>query len=70
MLYVEIPPYRDPNIYHPAKVNFYVVNGKSKHSQPQHFTYMPLPGNCFSLLPSVLKTQHGAHNSKKVIWFG
>ncbi|XP_060775330.1 nuclear factor of activated T-cells, cytoplasmic 2 isoform X2 [Neoarius graeffei] len=43
MLYVEIPPYRDPNIYHPAKVNFYVVNGKSKHSQPQHFTYMPLP---------------------------
>ncbi|KAI5109052.1 nuclear factor of activated T-cells, cytoplasmic 2-like [Silurus meridionalis] len=43
MLYVEIPPYRDPNIYHPAKVNFYVQNGKRKRSQPQHFTYMPLP---------------------------
>ncbi|KAF5896299.1 nuclear factor of activated T-cell, partial [Clarias magur] len=44
MLYVDIPPYRDPNIYHPAKVNFYVLNGKRKRSQPQHFTYMPLPG--------------------------
>ncbi|KAF4079004.1 hypothetical protein AMELA_G00188090 [Ameiurus melas] len=43
MLYVEIPPYRDPNIYHPAKVNFYVLNGKRKRSQPQHFTYMPHP---------------------------
>ncbi|KAM9483717.1 nuclear factor of activated T-cells, cytoplasmic 2 isoform 2-T2 [Clarias gariepinus] len=44
MLYVGIPPYRDPNIYHPAKVNFYVLNGKRKRSQPQHFTYVPLPG--------------------------
>ncbi|XP_027002541.1 nuclear factor of activated T-cells, cytoplasmic 2 isoform X1 [Tachysurus fulvidraco] len=43
MLYVEIPPYRDPNIYHPVKVNFCVLNGKRKPSQPQHFTYMPLP---------------------------
>ncbi|KAK3556915.1 hypothetical protein QTP70_022417 [Hemibagrus guttatus] len=43
MLYVEIPPYRDPNIYHPVKVNFYVLNGKRKPSQPQHFTYVPLP---------------------------
>ncbi|XP_072540937.1 nuclear factor of activated T-cells, cytoplasmic 2 isoform X2 [Salminus brasiliensis] len=42
MLYVKIPPYRDHNIYHPAKVNFYVLNGKRKRSQPQHFTYMPL----------------------------
>ncbi|XP_036427142.1 nuclear factor of activated T-cells, cytoplasmic 2 [Colossoma macropomum] len=42
MLYVEIPPYQDLNIHHPAKVNFYVLNGKKKHSQPQHFTYMPL----------------------------
>ncbi|XP_066521548.1 nuclear factor of activated T-cells, cytoplasmic 2 isoform X2 [Hoplias malabaricus] len=42
MLYVQIPPYRDHNIYHPAKVNFCVLNGKRKRSQPQHFTYMPL----------------------------
>ncbi|XP_062852741.1 nuclear factor of activated T-cells, cytoplasmic 2 [Trichomycterus rosablanca] len=42
VLYVEIPPYRNPNIYHPTKVNFYVLNGKRKRSQPQHFTYMPL----------------------------
>lgn len=49
MLYVEIPPYRDSNIYHPAKVNFYVLNGKRKPSQPQHFTYMPFPGDRYSL---------------------
>ncbi|XP_056129815.1 nuclear factor of activated T-cells, cytoplasmic 2-like [Lampris incognitus] len=42
MLFVEVPPYRDPTIYHPAKVNFYVINGKKKRSQPQHFTYTPL----------------------------
>uniref|UniRef100_W5JZK9 Nuclear factor of activated T-cells, cytoplasmic 2 n=1 Tax=Astyanax mexicanus TaxID=7994 RepID=W5JZK9_ASTMX len=42
MLYVKIPPYRDHSIYHPAKVNFCVLNGKRKRSQPQHFTYMPL----------------------------
>ncbi|XP_068598927.1 nuclear factor of activated T-cells, cytoplasmic 2-like [Brachionichthys hirsutus] len=41
MLCVEVPPYRDWNICHPAKVNFYVVNGKKKRSQPQHFTYTP-----------------------------
>ncbi|TSM36104.1 Nuclear factor of activated T-cells, cytoplasmic 2 [Bagarius yarrelli] len=43
MLYVEIPPYQNPNIYHPVKVNFYVLNGKRKPSHEQHFTYMPLP---------------------------
>ncbi|XP_030634064.1 nuclear factor of activated T-cells, cytoplasmic 2 [Chanos chanos] len=42
MLFVEIPPYRDQNIYHPVKVNFHVLNGKRKRSQPQHFTYTPL----------------------------
>ncbi|KAL2091076.1 hypothetical protein ACEWY4_013339 [Coilia grayii] len=42
MLFVEIPPYRDQSIYHPAKVNFYVLNGRRKRSQPQHFTYTPL----------------------------
>ena len=46
MLYVEIPPYQDHSIYQPAKVNFYVLNGKKKHSQPQHFTYTPLAGDC------------------------
>uniref|UniRef100_A0A673J4J3 Nuclear factor of activated T-cells, cytoplasmic 2-like n=1 Tax=Sinocyclocheilus rhinocerous TaxID=307959 RepID=A0A673J4J3_9TELE len=43
MLFIEVPPYRDPSICHPAKVNFYVINGKRKRSQHQHFTYMPLP---------------------------
>ncbi|XP_051563495.1 nuclear factor of activated T-cells, cytoplasmic 2-like [Myxocyprinus asiaticus] len=42
LLFLEIPPYRDLNIYHPVKVNFHVLNGKKKHSQPQHFTYIPL----------------------------
>ncbi|XP_060899330.1 nuclear factor of activated T-cells, cytoplasmic 2 [Labrus mixtus] len=42
MLFVEVPPYRERTISHPAKVNFYVVNGKKKCSQPQHFIYTPL----------------------------
>lgn len=44
MLFVEIPPYRDPTIHHAAKVNFYVINGRRKRSQAQHFTYTPLTG--------------------------
>ncbi|KAG7478330.1 hypothetical protein MATL_G00079340 [Megalops atlanticus] len=42
MLFVEVPPYRDPSVCHSVKVNFYVINGKRKRSQPQHFTYTPL----------------------------
>ncbi|KAJ7999428.1 hypothetical protein DPEC_G00194330 [Dallia pectoralis] len=42
MLFVEIPPYRDHTIYQPAKVNFYVINGRRKRSQIHHFTYTPL----------------------------
>ncbi|XP_005741041.1 nuclear factor of activated T-cells, cytoplasmic 2 isoform X2 [Pundamilia nyererei] len=42
MLFVEVPPYRDASVCHPVKVNFYVINGKRKRSQPQHFTYTPL----------------------------
>lgn len=42
MLFVEVPPYRDRNICQPAKVNFYVINGKKKRSQPQHFIYTPV----------------------------
>lgn len=42
MLFVEVPPYRDRTICHPAKVNFYVINGKKKRSQPQHFIYTPV----------------------------
>ncbi|CAK6971897.1 nuclear factor of activated T-cells%2C cytoplasmic 2 [Scomber scombrus] len=42
MLFVELPSYRETSICHPAKVNFYVINGKRKRSQPQHFTYTPL----------------------------
>ncbi|KAM9409889.1 nuclear factor of activated T-cells, cytoplasmic 2 [Pholidichthys leucotaenia] len=42
MLFVEVPPYRDRTICQPAKVNFYVINGKTKRSQPQHFIYTPV----------------------------
>ncbi|XP_029286549.1 nuclear factor of activated T-cells, cytoplasmic 2 [Cottoperca gobio] len=42
MLFVEVPPYRNRTIFHPAKVNFYVINGKKKRSQPQHFIYTPV----------------------------
>ncbi|XP_034029281.1 nuclear factor of activated T-cells, cytoplasmic 2 isoform X2 [Thalassophryne amazonica] len=42
MLFVEVPSYRDPSVCHPVKVNFYVINGKRKRSQPQHFSYTPL----------------------------
>ncbi|XP_061544521.1 nuclear factor of activated T-cells, cytoplasmic 2 [Phycodurus eques] len=42
MLLVEVPPYRDRTICHPVKVNFYVVNGKKKRSEPQHFIYTPI----------------------------
>lgn len=45
MLFVEIPEYRNKHIRVPVKVNFYVINGKRKKSQPQHFTYHP--GNYF-----------------------
>lgn len=44
MLFVEVPSYRDASVCHPVKVNFCVVNGKRKRSQPQHFTYTPLAG--------------------------
>ena len=44
MLFVSVPPYRDPTISQVAKVNFYVVNGKKRRSQPQHFIYTPLKG--------------------------
>uniref|UniRef100_A0A8C4BGX5 RHD domain-containing protein n=2 Tax=Denticeps clupeoides TaxID=299321 RepID=A0A8C4BGX5_9TELE len=43
MMFIEVPAFRDPAIRHPVKVNFYVINGKRKRSQPQHFTYTPLP---------------------------
>nr|XP_046239093.1 nuclear factor of activated T-cells, cytoplasmic 2-like [Scatophagus argus] len=42
MLFVEVPPYRDHTVPNPTKVNFYVVNGKKKRSQPQHFVYTPV----------------------------
>ncbi|XP_069507257.1 nuclear factor of activated T-cells, cytoplasmic 2 isoform X2 [Ambystoma mexicanum] len=43
MLFVEVPEYRNKHIHAPVKVNFYVINGKRKKSQPQHFTYLPVP---------------------------
>ncbi|XP_069099735.1 nuclear factor of activated T-cells, cytoplasmic 2 isoform X2 [Pleurodeles waltl] len=43
MLFVEVPEYRNKHIHTPVKVNFYVINGKRKKSQPQHFTYLPVP---------------------------
>ncbi|KAE8576256.1 hypothetical protein XENTR_v10004122 [Xenopus tropicalis] len=43
MLFVEVPEYRSKHITSPVKVNFYVINGKRKRSQAQHFTYHPVP---------------------------
>ncbi|XP_063315765.1 nuclear factor of activated T-cells, cytoplasmic 2 isoform X2 [Pelobates fuscus] len=43
MLFVEVPEYRNKLISTPVKVNFYVINGKRKRSQTQHFTYLPVP---------------------------
>ncbi|XP_024147928.1 nuclear factor of activated T-cells, cytoplasmic 2 isoform X1 [Oryzias melastigma] len=42
MLFVEVPTYRDTSVCQSVKVNFYVINGKRKRSQPQHFTFTPL----------------------------
>uniref|UniRef100_H3DM16 Nuclear factor of activated T cells 2 n=1 Tax=Tetraodon nigroviridis TaxID=99883 RepID=H3DM16_TETNG len=42
MLFVEVPAYRDASVCHAVKVNFCVINGKRKRSQPQHFTFTPL----------------------------
>ncbi|XP_061146602.1 nuclear factor of activated T-cells, cytoplasmic 2 [Syngnathus typhle] len=42
MLMVLVPPYRDGTICHPAKVNFYVINGKKKRSEPRHLIYTPV----------------------------
>ncbi|KAM8945779.1 nuclear factor of activated T-cells, cytoplasmic 2 [Pelodytes ibericus] len=43
MLFVEVPEYRNKHITAPVKINFYVINGKRKRSQTQHFTYHPVP---------------------------
>ncbi|XP_076022855.1 nuclear factor of activated T-cells, cytoplasmic 2 isoform X2 [Genypterus blacodes] len=51
MLFVEVPSYRDPSIYHSVKVNFYVINGKRKRSQPQHFTFTPLASSSIKTEP-------------------
>lgn len=48
LLFLEVPPYREPNIYHPVKVNFHVLNGKKHCSQAPHFTYTPLSGEIFN----------------------
>ncbi|KAM6925535.1 nuclear factor of activated T-cells, cytoplasmic 2 [Xenentodon cancila] len=42
MLFLEVPSFRDTSVCHSVKVNFHVINGKRKRSQPQHFTYTPL----------------------------
>lgn len=53
MLFVEIPEYRNKHIRTAVKVNFYVINGKRKRSQPQHFTYHPgNPQGHSRLIPS------------------
>jgi hypothetical protein len=63
MLFVEIPPYRDPTIHHAVKVNFYVINGRRKRSQAQHFTYTPLTGESILALPLhllvIIRTEYG-----------
>ncbi|XP_030213080.1 nuclear factor of activated T-cells, cytoplasmic 2 isoform X3 [Gadus morhua] len=42
LLFVEVPSYRELSVCHSVKVHFYVINGKRKRSQPQHFTFTPL----------------------------
>ncbi|XP_077458197.1 nuclear factor of activated T-cells, cytoplasmic 2-like isoform X2 [Stigmatopora argus] len=42
MLLFEVPPYRNQAICHPAKVNFYVINGKKKCSELQNLIYTPV----------------------------
>ncbi|XP_056158162.1 nuclear factor of activated T-cells, cytoplasmic 2 isoform X2 [Lampris incognitus] len=51
MLFVEVPSYREPSVCRPVKVNFYVINGKRKRSQPQHFTYTPLAAQSIKTEP-------------------
>ncbi|CAN9515627.1 unnamed protein product [Ophioblennius macclurei] len=51
MLFVEVPSYRDASVCHSVKVNFYVINGKRKRSQPQHFTYTPLTSSSIKTEP-------------------
>lgn len=54
MLFVEVPAYRDTSVCQSVKVNFCVINGKRKRSQPQHFTFTPLAGrNPQSPLPDL-----------------
>ncbi|KAM9296299.1 nuclear factor of activated T-cells, cytoplasmic 2 [Gastrophryne carolinensis] len=43
MLFVEVPEYPNKHITSPVKVNFYVINGKRKRSQAQHFSFHPVP---------------------------
>lgn len=40
-----VPPYRDQMIRCPAKVNFFVINGRNNRSQLQNFTYTPVTGD-------------------------
>ncbi|MFT7811994.1 nuclear factor of activated T-cells, cytoplasmic 2-like [Arapaima gigas] len=65
MLFVEIPSYRDPSVGHPVKVNFCVINGMKKRSQPQHFTYTPQAVPCIKTEPldDYLSHQTYYHNS-------
>lgn len=51
LLFVEVPSYRDTSVCHSVKVNFYVINGKRKRSQPQHFTYTPLASSSIKTEP-------------------
>lgn len=56
MLFVEVPEYRNKHIRTSVKVNFYVINGKRKRSQPQHFTYHPgeaLPRTSFLVVAAL-----------------
>lgn len=77
MLFVEVPSYQDASVCHPVKVNFYVINGKRKRSQPQHFTYTPLASPAIKtepldeyegfVLPQMLGAQSYYHNQRGVL---
>lgn len=77
LLFVEVPTYRDTAACHSVKVNFYVINGKRKRSQPQHFTYTPLTSPSIKtepldeyegfVMPQILGAPHTYYHSPRGI---
>ncbi|KAF7209234.1 nuclear factor of activated T-cells, cytoplasmic 2 isoform X3 [Nothobranchius furzeri] len=68
MLFVEVPSYRDTSLCRPVKVSFYVINGKRKRSQSQHFTYTPLTSPCIKAEPlDEYEANHMAYGGPQIL---